>query len=589
MTVTTMSGTGWTCVVPSCTRGDTLANGSSYPAITVAVSVASNANTPLVNAASASGGGSGNASTTDSTTILQAAAVSITKTHSGNFVAGATGAYTVTVSNTGGSATSGTVTVTDTAPAGMTVNAMSGAGWTCIVPSCTRSDALAPGSSYPAISVTASIAANATTPLVNAVSVSGGGSAPANAADSTSIDAADMRVSLTGWPTTSGPGIVATGIITCTNQGVLAASNASCSVSGGATASNCKMGANPVTLPLASLPAGASVSCDVAITAPTSGTFSVNASTGATNDSGTAGKQASINITVSSGPGTGTISGTVWYDLNHNGLPDIAESGRAGWTIRLLSANTLVSTAVTGTNGQYSFPNLLPGIYTVQFIDGGGNVLSSGPMPVNGDPGGNGGLPARSELRNIVVGLGTSVVNQSLPIDPSGVIYDSATRVPLAGVTVTLLYNGAPVNPAWVAGGSATQLTDGSGLYAFFLLPAAAAGNYGLRAVIVGFTPSPSALIPPTTAPAGFTGGSVGFAGAPPIGQTTTYYLAFQLPLTDITNNNIPLDNVGLTAAMTDGIPTLSEWSMLFTAVLLMFFGAGRLRGAPAWPLRPMR
>jgi hypothetical protein len=50
-----------------------------------------------------------------------------------------------------------------------------------------RSDALAGGSSYPAIGVTVNVAANATSPQVNSVSVSGGGSAPANGSDNTTI------------------------------------------------------------------------------------------------------------------------------------------------------------------------------------------------------------------------------------------------------------------------------------------------------------------------------------------------------------------------------------------------------------------
>jgi len=52
------------------------------------------------------------------------------------------------------------------------VTAMSGAGWTCTtLPVCSRSDVLAVGASYPVITVTVSVAANATSPQVNAVGV----------------------------------------------------------------------------------------------------------------------------------------------------------------------------------------------------------------------------------------------------------------------------------------------------------------------------------------------------------------------------------------------------------------------------------
>lgn len=125
------------------------------------------------------------------TTQASGSALSITKSHTGNFTQGqANATYTVTVSNAAGAgATSGTVTVTDTVPTGLTLVTMAGTGWTCaVIPTCTRTDALAGGSSYPAITVTVNVGGSATSPQVNAVSVSGGGSATANATDSTVIN-----------------------------------------------------------------------------------------------------------------------------------------------------------------------------------------------------------------------------------------------------------------------------------------------------------------------------------------------------------------------------------------------------------------
>ena len=81
----------------------------------------------------------------------------IAKTHVGNFSKGQVGAtYTVTVRNAGAAdkPQGESVSVADTAPAALTVTAMSGAGWTCNVPTCVRSDALAAFSSYPPITVT---------------------------------------------------------------------------------------------------------------------------------------------------------------------------------------------------------------------------------------------------------------------------------------------------------------------------------------------------------------------------------------------------------------------------------------------------
>ena len=118
-------------------------------------------------------------------------ALSITKTHTNNFTQGQNGAtYSITVSNaSGASPTSGMVTVTETAPAGMTVVSMNGgATWNCTaLPTCTASGVLNGGTSYPPITVTVNVAPNAPAQVTNQVSVSGGGSATATASDPTII------------------------------------------------------------------------------------------------------------------------------------------------------------------------------------------------------------------------------------------------------------------------------------------------------------------------------------------------------------------------------------------------------------------
>ncbi len=121
---------------------------------------------------------------------------SITKTHTGNFTQGQAGTYTVVVSNTGSGASVGTVTVTETAPAGLTITSMSGTGWTCNATSCTRNNSLAAGTSYPAISIVVSVLANATSPQVNQVTVSGGGTPNVTTNDSTIIQGGTATFSL---------------------------------------------------------------------------------------------------------------------------------------------------------------------------------------------------------------------------------------------------------------------------------------------------------------------------------------------------------------------------------------------------------
>jgi hypothetical protein len=86
------------------------------------------------------------------------------------------------------------VTVTDTLPAGLTATGISGTGWICALGSlsCTRSDVLAAGSSYPAITLTVNVGSNATASVTNTATVSGGGesnTANDNATDATTIGA----------------------------------------------------------------------------------------------------------------------------------------------------------------------------------------------------------------------------------------------------------------------------------------------------------------------------------------------------------------------------------------------------------------
>ena len=209
LTVTAISGSGWTCSLASvsCTRSDVLAAGASYPAITLTVNVSATAPASVTNSASVSGGGdvtSGNNTATDATTIIPVPAdLTIIKTHTGNFSQGQTGAvYTLTASNLAGNGpTSGTVTVADTLPSGLTATAISGTGWTCALASisCTRSDALAAGASYPAITLTVNVSATAPASVTNTASVSGGGdttSANNSATDVTTVTAvpADLTI-----------------------------------------------------------------------------------------------------------------------------------------------------------------------------------------------------------------------------------------------------------------------------------------------------------------------------------------------------------------------------------------------------------
>jgi uncharacterized repeat protein (TIGR01451 family) len=131
--------------------------------------------------------------------------LTITKSHSGDFTRGLTGTYTVTVTNSGTASTSGSVTVTDVLPAGLTVSTLTGTGWTCntATASCVRSDALSAGSSYPAISLVVNVGAATAASVTNTASVSGGGETNTgnnSASDPTTVVSNSATVTVTRNP-----------------------------------------------------------------------------------------------------------------------------------------------------------------------------------------------------------------------------------------------------------------------------------------------------------------------------------------------------------------------------------------------------
>ncbi len=59
------------------------------------------------------------------------------------------------------------------------------------------------------------------------------------------------------------------------------------------------------------------------------------------------------------------LSGVKFEDLNGNGAKDTGEPGISGWTIKLMSGATEISSTQTGADGSYSFAGIAPGSYTV--------------------------------------------------------------------------------------------------------------------------------------------------------------------------------------------------------------------------------
>ncbi len=180
------------------------------------------------------------------------------------------------------------------------------------------------------------------------------------------------------------------------------------------------------------------------------------------------------------------LSGNVYYDANDNGQFESTEAGIGGVLVSLsgtdylgnsVSLSTTTSSA-TGSVGAYSFPNLLPGTYTVSetqpssYLDGQDTAGSSGGVTTVNDV-----------ISAITLNGGDNSVDNNfgelLPAKLSGYVYADANNngvketgeAPIPGTGVTLYASDGTT----VLG---TATTDANGYYEFpNLLP----GSYVIK------------------------------------------------------------------------------------------------------------
>lgn len=240
--------------------------------------------------------------------------------------------------------------------------------------------------------------------------------------------------------------------------------------------------------------------------------------------------------------GLATLEGTAWLDNDTDDNFDPGEAPLDGWVIEVYRDGVQVGTVPVNPDGSYSVPNLIPGTgYEVNLVHPTSNATFG-------------------QIEDITLPPQTTVLDQNMPIDPSGVFYDSVTREPIEGVTATMINeNGTPLPAACLLSGQQNQVSGDDGFYRFDLVlgadPACPSG--GTYTIVVAepveYNPGFSALLPPLAGPLDPTGlGSPARIGddstAPTLNNSTNYYVNFTLANgdPDVVWNHIPLDPFGV-------------------------------------------
>jgi large repetitive protein len=181
---------------------------------------------------------------------------------------------------------------------------------------------------------------------------------------------------------------------------------------------------------------------------------------------------ASVSIVVGGIPGVSVLAGAAWHDANFDDVQDTAERALAGWSVDLYRDGNLQHTVLTDTDGAYRIIGVVPNDtanyqYELRFRAPGAGA-NTAPLGIAASPFTN----ALQRISDIVVPPDTTVADLNLPIDPNGVVYNSVSRTPVAGATLTLLNagGGTPLPDAcFYDSAQQGQVTLADGYYKFDL------------------------------------------------------------------------------------------------------------------------
>ncbi len=217
---------------------------------------------------------------------------------------------------------------------------------------------------------------------------------------------------------------------------------------------------------------------------------------------------ASVSLDVGAEPNAGMLSGYVWHDADHDNVFGTAERSLAGWTVELIQDGQVVRTMLSNEDGYYLFSNVPPSMtpamyYSLRFRAPGADATTA--MLGDTDSDFTNG-PQR--IDEIDVQEGSNLLDLNMPIDPNGMVYNSVTRGPVNGATLTLVdvRSGVPVaSSCFDDPNQQGQTTVANGYYKFeinFSDPSCPEGPYYLIRVSApdtSYIAGISELIPPTS------------------------------------------------------------------------------------------
>lgn len=236
----------------------------------------------------------------------------------------------------------------------------------------------------------------------------------------------------------------------------------------------------------------------------------------------------SADIDIGGAPGVINLNGRVWDNRGHDDIFNVGEPPLPGWRVRVyvnnddpLAADTSLAETVTDDQGLYNFTGLAPvapgdvdGAYTVSFsVPDDPAAFPAGSNVALGDTVSGFGTPGLMIINNLNVPAGRNAQDESLPVDPMGVVYNSVSRRPVQGARVRLFVGNTPVSAACFTtpnrlDSQQGQITSALGFYRFDLnfsggdCPPAGA-NFVIRVETPlssgGFITNVSEVIPPET------------------------------------------------------------------------------------------